>query len=180
MSAAVAQMVPLDAANPLAVKKPLLKKITPELIAIAVVAVIVIMYMLFGNSKKAGTVGVNKACKADSDCSGGACAHDPNNPSLEACCPSANKVSYWFKKYCGSQATGSKCLNDKMCAGGNCGVLDAAKSHVKGCCANGTMRHLFKKYCAGQASGANCRTDGMCSSGKCSGNLFGLKLGKCK
>jgi hypothetical protein len=187
--AAPVQMYPPDAMNTAAqtaaqvtlpqAPKSLLKKYMPELIGTAVVIVIFLIYKMVG--KKAKTpLAAGTACKADSDCSGGVCARDPNNPGIKVCCSSADKVRYWFKNFCGDQPTGSKCLDGKMCASGDCGVFDAAHPHIKKCCANGTVNHLFKKYCAGQSAGADCRVDGMCSSGKCSGNLFGLKLGKCK
>ena len=183
---AATQMHSPAAANPEVAAPPahmtLIEKIKhlpkPALIGIAVIIVVVIV-MMFSQKKKA-LAAAGKACKADGDCSSGACAHDPNKPSEQTCCIGTDKVGHWFKKYCGDQPTGGKCLNDKMCASGDCGVLDAARTRVKGCCANGTVRHLFRKYCAGQAAGADCRTNGMCASDKCHGNLFGLKLGKCK
>lgn len=181
-SPAATQMHSPAAVNPEAAAPPahmtLIDHLKRYKIIIALVIVVVI-FMMFGQKKKA-LAAAGKACKADGDCASGACAHDPNKPSEETCCTGADKVRHWFKEYCGDQPTGSKCLNDKMCASGDCGVLDAARTHVKGCCANGTVRHLFRKYCAGQAAGADCRTDGMCASDKCHGNLFGLKLGKCK
>lgn len=169
------------AANPAAKMSPMekLKHLPkPALIGIGVV-IVVVLFLMFGQKKKAPEA-AGQACKADGDCASGACAHDPDNPSKQTCCAGADKVSHWFKKYCGDQPVGGKCFNGKMCASGDCGVLDAARVHKKGCCGNGTVRHLFRKYCAGQPAGAHCRTDGMCASGKCHGNFFGLSLGKCK
>lgn len=61
-------------------------------------------------------------CKADDDCTSGACAvGNARTPhSSKKCCTGGNKVKHLFRDYCADLPVGAACRNNDMCASGKC------------------------------------------------------------
>ena len=91
-----------------------------QMVAAAVVVVFVLMFLM--NQKPKKTAAAGGVCKADEDCTSGACAvSNARAPhSKKACCPSVNTARHLFRNYCADLPVGAACRNNDMCASGKC------------------------------------------------------------
>ena len=76
--------------------------------------------------------------------------------------------------------TGDACETNSDCRRNACVRANAADNAPLTCCASGEYTtYAGYDYCTKMPKGSVCWSDAMCSSGNCSGNMSGMKKGKC-